>query len=353
MKIFSLLLVAFPLYASAFDHDFAEPWLNRRQFPCSAACDWALSVTNCESSADITSCACEIYSQNAPGISSCLACEGVAISSEISFLSEVCGSSIATPATQAIISTVQPTTSITFPSNTPTLSPQTSATQTVPASTSSPSANCGSGSGSVFIISSQQDLQQLSGCNIFDGTIEANSGTQINEINLPANMNTITGGFIVNGATATKIEAQGLTNIGSGSSLAILNNANLNAASFPSLRTIGGDLDIENNAALQNINGFPQLQKVGGNVDLTGSFNDVSLPALQSVGGSVNIQTTSNTFTCPISNKLEMGAGFVCAGNISHPNPVVGTTNLPPGVAPKSGSEPFPFHGKGDSVEKY
>ncbi|RCI09246.1 hypothetical protein L249_1530, partial [Ophiocordyceps polyrhachis-furcata BCC 54312] len=54
-------------------------------------------------------------------------------------------------------------------------------------------------------------------------------------------------------------------------SLTLINNKKLNRLSFPLLKTIKGDMTIQNNTALQQVDGFPKVESVG-NILLRGNF---------------------------------------------------------------------------------
>jgi hypothetical protein len=193
------------------------------------------------------------------------------------------------------------------------------------------------GNGGLTVISRQSDLDALSGCSTYDGTLLFSHDFSGNA-DIPDSIETVTGGIEGNPTSATSISAQGLQQLGTtGSSnqfldsLSILNSPLITNANFPALTSCGGNLYFANNSALNNINGFPLLQTVGGNVDLTGDLNSVSLPSLNAVGGGVNIQSSSSSFLCPIpndrTNGVIHGKGFVCSGNIQHPTPGVSGAN--------------------------
>jgi hypothetical protein len=127
-------------------------------------------------------------------------------------------------------------------------------------------------------------------------------------------------------------------------SFSVANNPSLTTLSFPKLSTINGDFDINNNSAVLNIDGFPSVSTVGWDLDWTGSFDNASLPSLSFVGGRVNIQSSSEMLQCPIpdlrTNGVVKGEGFICSGRIPNPQ-VLDVRNYTNLTANDNGSRAF------------
>ncbi|PHH61753.1 hypothetical protein CDD81_8000 [Ophiocordyceps australis] len=87
------------------------------------------------------------------------------------------------------------------------------------------------------------------------------------------------------------VSAKNLSTISA--SLTFINNRKLGNLSFDALKTIKGDMTIQNNTALKSIEGFPELETVG-NILLRGNFETVKLPSLKDVKGSVTVTSTSD-----------------------------------------------------------
>jgi hypothetical protein len=226
---------------------------------------------------------------------------------------------------------------------------QTAYSQATTGTAAPPSATpsmCGTGNNIVVLAYSQSDLDTLEGCNTFQGICQLDVDYQ-GHATLPNSMQTM-GGFVANGTGVTNISAPGLQSLGTGSSpmgssLQVVNNANVGNVAFPLLTNLIGTLQFAANPNISVIDGLGQLALVGGNVDLTGDFQSVSLPNLTHVGGGINIQSSNPAFQCPAdlaadrTNGVISGKGFVCAGNIK--NPTLGITGanysantFPPGA---------------------
>ncbi|PHH88950.1 hypothetical protein CDD83_6857 [Cordyceps sp. RAO-2017] len=87
------------------------------------------------------------------------------------------------------------------------------------------------------------------------------------------------------------VSANNLTEISA--SLTFINNRKLSKLQFKALKTIKGDMTVQNNTALKEIDGFPKLESVG-NILLRGVFEDVNLPSLKDVKGSATATSTTD-----------------------------------------------------------
>ena len=77
--------------------------------------------------------------------------------------------------------------------------------------------------------------------------------------------------------------------------------------SFPALTSISGDFLFAQNPSVQSIDGFPSLTTIGGNLDITGSFDTISFPQLTRVEGYIYIESSSAKFQCPYLQYIGFG----------------------------------------------
>jgi hypothetical protein len=179
----------------------------------------------------------------------------------------------------------------------------------------------------------------------FPNLIWAQNITLINcsSIELPS-IQIINGSLALKGNTLESFFTPNLTevgsSIGSGGSLTLNDNSNLNNISMPLLKRIGGSFQVQNNPQLAELNQFPVLANVIGALDFFGVFTKVSLPALSSVDGTFNIQSTSDIQEdCNVFAKLQASkkirAKYVCSGK----NKEVGDINKDPSKSGNSGGD--------------
>ncbi|PFH61650.1 hypothetical protein XA68_16739 [Ophiocordyceps unilateralis] len=112
-------------------------------------------------------------------------------------------------------------------------------------------------------------------------------------------------------------------------SLTLINNKKLNRLSFPLLKTIKGDMTIQNNTALQQVDGFPKVESVG-NILLRGNFRNVTLDQLRDVKGSaIATSTTDISAFCDFFSDLKKKGNIrgkeSCTSNNKNANEEGGT----------------------------
>jgi len=73
----------------------------------------------------------------------------------------------------------------------------------------------------------------------------------------------------------------------------------LKSLSFPELSLLDGDLAIQGNDNLSDIDGFPNLVTVKGRLTCVGPFRNMSFPSLVDVLGPINVNSISNESNCP------------------------------------------------------
>jgi len=132
-------------------------------------------------------------------------------------------------------------------------------------------------------------------------------------------------------ASLTNISAPELISVGR--DLEIGNCIDLTTLYFPKLQTISRNFLIEGNPSLEMISGFPSLTTIGGDLDWTGAFNNASsLPQLKSIGGALNVQSSSRELRCPFpqlrTNGVIHGHGFVCTGGVTDPDSIINGINV-------------------------
>ncbi|QPG76146.1 hypothetical protein FOA43_003532 [Brettanomyces nanus] len=88
-----------------------------------------------------------------------------------------------------------------------------------------------------------------------------------------------------------------------GGDLTIENNEDLQELDFGNLTSIGGGLVIENNTELKSIENFDDLKSVTGAVVLVGEFDNCTMSDLKTVRGAFEVDTTGD-FDCTDFNKL-------------------------------------------------
>ncbi|KAH8672671.1 hypothetical protein BGZ60DRAFT_429990 [Tricladium varicosporioides] len=88
------------------------------------------------------------------------------------------------------------------------------------------------------------------------------------------------------------------------------NNSKMIDLSVPMLKSIGGDISIFMNSALQQISGFQSLEKVGSALAVSGNFSSMTFPSLKNVTFGVNIQT-SRQFNCAALRDQWIPTGIV------------------------------------------
>ncbi|KAF4511883.1 hypothetical protein G6O67_001085 [Ophiocordyceps sinensis] len=99
------------------------------------------------------------------------------------------------------------------------------------------------------------------------------------------------------------VSANNLTEISS--SLTFINNKKLSKLSFKELKVIKGDMTIQNNTALKELDGFPKLETCG-NILMRGNFEDVKVDSLKDVKGSAIASSTTDISTfCNFFSKLK------------------------------------------------
>ena len=162
------------------------------------------------------------------------------------------------------------------------------------------------------------------------GDIRIDSTWRGPSINIPPKVSELQGGLYVLQAEANSLDAPGLTTVGgtcqscTGGGNIVINGTKLNHVGFTELKTIIGDLVVAGNDNLRTINGFPQLGSIIGNIEIVGPIDTSSFPSLNNITQGINIQSSSNNFTCPVSdfstsNGGVAGQDFVCQGNIPNP----------------------------------
>ncbi|RDA93604.1 hypothetical protein CP533_6154, partial [Ophiocordyceps camponoti-saundersi (nom. inval.)] len=112
-------------------------------------------------------------------------------------------------------------------------------------------------------------------------------------------------------------------------SLTLINNKKLNKLSFPLLKTIKGDMTIQNNTALEQVDGFPKVESVG-NILLRGSFKNVTLDQLRDVKGSATATSTTDISAfCDFFSNLKKQGNIrgkeTCTSNNKNANEEGGT----------------------------
>ena len=195
-------------------------------------------------------------------------------------------------------------------------------------------------------IGDDNDLDGISNCTTIFGSLHLQiQGDNTTEptLQLSELLTTVTGGLLCSGMAVNyspnAIEALGLNRIASDQSdssnqntgLVISDYQNLTTLKFPSLTYIGSNFVIARNPNTSAIEGFQSLITVAGNLDITGTFDSFALPNIAFVGGNFNVQSSSKIFQCPDINRTVVhGTKFVCAGNVTNPQPLVAdnsTTN--------------------------
>nr|POF16518.1 cell surface gpi-anchored protein [Quercus suber] len=103
----------------------------------------------------------------------------------------------------------------------------------------------------------------------------------------------------------SSISAPNLTTIGGG--LNIVDNANLTNVSMPELTTITQAFVVANNSQLAVVDDFGSLATISGTLDFYGVFTDVELPALKDVEGAFTLVSTDTTGAIDKSCKVFTG----------------------------------------------
>ncbi|KAJ5327796.1 hypothetical protein N7452_008186 [Penicillium brevicompactum] len=156
-----------------------------------------------------------------------------------------------------------------------------------------------------LIISTQSDVNNLTSCENFEGSITIDSSFD-GAITL-SGVEQIKGSFIAEGVSGlSAIVAPDLDKVQG--SITISNLDTLSTITMGALSQVSSGMTITGNPQLRTL-GFQQLEEVDGQLTLTGSFTTVLLPALDQVQGQTTIKTSSST-GCSALNSLRSKGVF-------------------------------------------
>ncbi|KAL1296832.1 hypothetical protein AAFC00_004455 [Neodothiora populina] len=109
-----------------------------------------------------------------------------------------------------------------------------------------------------------------------------------------------------------------------GDGLWINDNIKLANISLPSLRSIGGHVDIADNPQLSVLDRVSALESIGGNMHLDGNFLSISFPSLVNVNGSFVLNTTTELDCTIFDTYYDHG---VIMGNYTCSNHTAGSSS--------------------------
>lgn len=345
------ILASVVIYTHMTSHVDAQVPVGYGFGPCESQCSpFEEALTNCESVAlsDQTfySCACNVY-QGTSGQGNTLTVIHSDVGRYLLILIDCisCIDSLDPSNTDLSGQTFGMYCGNSIPTNDPTVlvSPTGVAASPVAATPTTPAGECGGSAGYVWI-RNVDDFDAIVNCITITGDLIVTPDTNLDSIDLPGVLQTVTGSLIFDGqstASATSISAPGLNSVGSTKSsgtqqisdfyttdgLIIGYFRSLTKLSFPMLAGIQSNFLIQNDSYLTTFS-FPALSTIGGNLDLTGNFDSVGFPALTRIGGGVNVETTSSDFQCPGNiHSSDSGGAFTCEGSVTNPTPGKGLSS--------------------------